>query len=86
MSRLNLGDSAKHVITGFQGIVTARVEYLTGCAQVCLQPQGVDDKGQPFESRFFDEPYVDLVQAGVVQNRTPGRLTGCDTAPPTHRG
>jgi len=86
MATLNLGDLAKHVITGFSGIVVARVSYLTGCDQVGLQPQGIDDKGAPFDSRYFDEPYVDLVTPNVVADRTPGRVTGCDTAPPSRRG
>lgn len=79
--RIALGDKATAAITGFTGIVTARVDYLTGCSQLCIQPQGLDDKGQPFESRYFDEPYCDLVEAGVVINRTPGRSEGATAAP-----
>jgi hypothetical protein len=83
---LQLGDKARHAITGFEGIVVAKVQYLTGCDQVCLQPQGLTDKGDTFDHRYFDAPYVDLVQAGAVLNRTPGRVTGCDIAPPSRRG
>lgn len=82
MSKIELGDKARHVITGFEGIVVATVQYLTGCDQIGIQPQGLDDKGQPFESRYFNAPYVDLVAREAVPNRTPGRVTGCDIAPP----
>ena len=85
-NKLKLGDKARHAITGFEGVVVARVAYLTGCDQVCLQPQGLTDKGDTFDSRYFDEPYVDLVESGVVPNRTPDRVTGCDIAPPSRRG
>jgi hypothetical protein len=78
---LNLGDKGRHIVTGFEGIVTARASYLTGCDQVCLQPQGVKDDGQPHTSLWFDEPYVDLVEAGVVRNRTPLRQDGASASP-----
>jgi hypothetical protein len=75
--RLNLGDLAKHVITGFEGIVTAKVNYLQGCTQVCLQPQQLHpETGQPLDSIYFDEPYVDLVRSGVVAVRSSGGMLG----------
>jgi len=82
MSKINLGDTAKHVITGFTGVVVARVEYLTGCSQLCLQPQGLTlDKGDVYDSRYFDEPYVDVVARETVADRTPGRVEGASAAP-----
>lgn len=80
--RLQLGDKARHAITGFEGIVTARVQYLTGCDQVHLQPQGLDKDGKTFDGHYYDEPYVDLIEAGAVPDRTPRRETGSDMAPP----
>lgn len=84
--QIMLGDKARHVITGFEGIAVATVKYLTGCDQVCLQPQGLDASGQPFKSQYFDAPYVDLVEAGTVENRTPNRDEGCDISPPDRQG
>ncbi len=83
---LKLGDKARAIITGFEGIVIAKVSYLTGCDQVCLQPQGLNEKGDYFDCRYFDAPYVDLLERAVVPNRTPDRTTGCDIAPPSRRG
>jgi len=79
--RINLGDKVRHAITGFEGIATAKVQYLTGCDQVCIQPQGLKPDGDYFDSRYFDEPYVDLVESEVVPNRTPGRVTGASKSP-----
>lgn len=83
--RIELGDKGRHAITGFEGIVTARVEYLTGCNQLCLQPQGIKPDGGTHEALYFDEPYVDLVESGTVPNRTPQRDDG-PSAPPGRRG
>lgn len=48
-----LGDRAKDVITGFEGIVTGRCEYLTGCEQVLLIPP-VDKDGKRVDGEWFD--------------------------------
>ena len=53
-STIELGDLAKHAVTGFVGIVTAKVQYLEGCEQLCLQPQGINTDGEPFKSRYFE--------------------------------
>ena len=90
--RLELGDLATHAITGFTGIVVAKVDYLQGCRQICLQPQKLKEDGQPQDSMYFDEPYVDLLERGVVPQRdaggmlyeaevTPIRQAGPDRAP-----
>jgi len=78
---LNLGDLARYAVTGFEGIVTAKVSYLSGCDQVCLQPQGLTEAGKTKDGLYFDAPYVDLVTAGVVDDRTPDRVTGASMPP-----
>lgn len=74
MERLELGDLARHAITGFEGIVTATVDYLQGCRQICLQPQKLKEDGAPQDSIYFDEPYVDLVTRSVVPVRDVGGM------------
>ncbi|MBU0691530.1 hypothetical protein KKG66_09695 [bacterium] len=54
MSPQHLGKHAQDKITGFKGIVTGEIAYITGCDQILIQPQGLDDNGKPFESRWFD--------------------------------
>jgi hypothetical protein len=49
-----LGKKAKDKITGFEGVVMARTEYLTGCARVSLQSEELKD-GKPLEWVAFDE-------------------------------
>ncbi len=52
--KIKLGRIAKDSITGFSGIIVAKIEYLTGCTQYKLQPQGLKD-GSPIKGEWFDE-------------------------------
>jgi hypothetical protein len=69
MKRIQLGDTARHVVTGFEGVVVASVDYLQGCRQLCLQPRKLKENGEIAESHYFDEPYIDLVETGTVPMR-----------------
>lgn len=52
---LELGSIQRDKITGFEGIVTARIEYLTGCVQYKLTPQSLTREGAIREDQWFDE-------------------------------
>jgi hypothetical protein len=80
---IELGDYARATITGFEGVVVGHVRYLQGCDQFCLQPQGTQENGKPYDSYYFDAPYVDLLEKQRVPDRTPGRTEGPDKAPPS---
>lgn len=56
----NLGKIAKDKITGFEGTVTSKHIYLTGCAQYGLQ-KSVDKEGNIPEVKFFDEGRIKIV-------------------------
>lgn len=66
---VNNGDLGKDAITGFRGMVVATADYLVGGKQVCLQPMGVDEKGKPKKSLWFDIDRVECCGDGV---RLPG--------------
>ncbi len=57
---VTLGQTVKDKITGFSGIVTGRVEYLTGCNQLLVAPPVKDDGGFR-DSQWFDEQRVDVL-------------------------
>ena len=71
--RIKLGDLAKDEVTGFEGIVTCRSEWLAGCVRCSLQPQETytakDGDLKPAETGCFDEGNLVLVKAGAVQPR-----------------
>ncbi len=74
----NLGDKAEHQITGFQGIVTGRAEYLSGCEKILIQPQGLQEKGNPIEAQWFDVPECKTLEAGAF---TPERYIDAPGGP-----
>ena len=55
MFKYELGSHAKDVITGFKGIIMARVQYMTGCNQYGLSPTKVCSDGKKPDWEYFDE-------------------------------
>lgn len=52
----NLGDKVKDNITGIEGVITAKVEYLNGLISFEVSPRYVP--GQESESRWIDEKRI----------------------------
>lgn len=59
MNNNELGKKAKSKITGFEGTITGKCYYLTGCTQVLIAPP-VDDNGNHREAYWFDLGSVDV--------------------------
>ena len=81
MAKVLLGQSVIDCITGFKGVVLGRVEYISGCNQVLVQPK-VDKTGAPRDSLWIDEQRVQVdpkVKRVVLDN---GQTPGFDKAPP----
>lgn len=71
---MKLGITARDTITGFEGVVTATAQYISGCNQVLLVPK-VDDKGAFVESHWFDEQRCSQMGEEIVvleNEETPG--------------
>lgn len=71
---IDLGKKAKDKITGFEGIITGRAQYLYGCDQYLVTPPAKD--GAKIEAYWFDEGRLEVtgqgVQAEEVQSDKPG--------------
>lgn len=70
-----LGRTMKDRITGFTGVVTGHVNYLTGCSQVLVQPPGVNSDGNVVESRWFDIQRCEVLPGEALtfdNSATPG--------------
>lgn len=52
---IKLGMEAKDQLTGFEGIVTARIDYLTGCVQYKVTPKSLSKDGKPEDGEWLDE-------------------------------
>lgn len=79
--QIQLGKTYTDQVTGFRGVATGYVQYLTGCNQVLLIPK-VDKDGKVREGQWFDEQRMVEVKSAkpiVLDNR--GR-PGPDMPPP----
>jgi hypothetical protein len=75
-TEIHLGDTARDTITGFQGTVVARTEWLYGCRRIVIQPNTLHE-GKPIENMSFDEPQCELVhRAGAAVQSPELRKTG----------
>ncbi|MDR1347825.1 MAG: hypothetical protein LBJ63_05255 [Prevotellaceae bacterium] len=60
---IKLGQKVRDMVTGFEGIAIARIEYLNGCIQYCVKPQS--QKGEMPESEYIDHQQLEVVGDGV---------------------
>lgn len=56
---IKLGSKVKCLVTGFEGIATADVRYLSGCRQICVTPKSTDGK-------FPNHQYIDIQQLEII--------------------
>jgi hypothetical protein len=61
---IKLGQQVKDKVTGFTGIATARVEYLSGCVQFCVRPEMVKPGEMP-DGQYIDDMQLDVIGDGV---------------------
>lgn len=74
----NFGKLAKDKITGFEGIITSKHYYITGCAQYGLQPK-IDKDGKVPDSRYFDEGRVEILESEqILPESVQAEDNGCD--------
>lgn len=52
-----LGAVAQDTISGFEGVVVCRSEWLYGCVRLTVQPREMHD-GKPVDTQTFDEPQL----------------------------
>ena len=59
--KFKTGIEVQAVITQFKGILVSRTTHITGCDTYGVKPQGLDDKGLPYEAGFFDENEIENI-------------------------
>jgi hypothetical protein len=76
MNKFELGVTVEDIVTGYRGVIVARVEYLTGCTQYGIVGKvGADGKVPGAE--YFDEDRLVLIETVPAL-----RLTSTSDAPP----
>lgn len=62
--KFKLGDRARDMITGCEGIITRRTQWLNNCNTYGLQSSELKD-GAPQDPYNLDEPQIELVEEKV---------------------
>lgn len=60
---IELGQEGRDKITGFEGVITARLTFLFGCDQYCLTPKA--SNGELKDGIYFDEGRIEITGKGV---------------------
>ncbi len=78
--KIELGHTVRDRITGFEGVVTGLVAYISGCNQALVSPKVGNDGGLK-DNHWFDLQRLDLQPAEpvVLDN---GATPGCDRPAP----
>jgi len=61
---IELGKKGRDKITGFEGIITGKAEYLFGCTQYNLVPPMRE--GKLPDIQWFDEGRIEIIGEGVA--------------------
>jgi len=64
--KFKLGQTVKDIITGCQGVVMSRSQYLTTCNTYGVQ-SSILQNGKPLEWQWFDEPRLILQKAKIIK-------------------
>lgn len=78
---IKLGVTAIDRITGFRGVVTGIVEYISGCNQALVVPR-VKPDGTAGEAGWYDLQRLDIDGSFAVVTLDNGDKPGFDQAPP----
>jgi len=60
--KFQLGEKVKDRVTGFKGTITARIEYLNGCLQYCVEPK-VGKEGKMEKAQYVDEGQLEFISS-----------------------
>lgn len=60
-----LGDLARDRVSGYEGIIIARTEWLNRCIRVGLQARGSQASGKPLDDCWCDIEQVEILQKGA---------------------
>lgn len=70
MPLVSVGQTVKDVITGYEGVVVSRHEYLHGCTRLTVQTREMKD-GKPIDEEVFDEQRVQILDIPNVLDIAP---------------
>lgn len=68
---IELGDRVKDKITGLEGIVVGRTQWIHGCDTISVQPEGLDKESKPIGRTSFDEGQVVITKKRAYKMEEP---------------
>ena len=74
--KFKLGDKVRDKISGLEGIITSRIEFLNGCVQYGIQPPVTPD-GTMREVEYIDEEQLEHIEEkkkSIKKNDTGGGI------------
>ncbi len=79
---LELGDTVRDVVTGFEGVIEAVTHWRFGCRRICVQSQKLKD-GVPTNRQTFDEPALEVLKRANVPAKEQKRRAATGGPRPT---
>lgn len=88
---IRLGAKVKDRISGFEGIASAKISYLTGCTQIGVMPEGLTADGKTKEWCYFDWQRLEIVDeatgfVAIAQSAPSRAANGYGELPPSQNG
>lgn len=62
---MKLGDKVRDRITGYEGVVTGKAEYITGCKQLLVTSQQLKTDGDS-TAQWIDEVRLTMVAPDII--------------------
>jgi hypothetical protein len=76
------GLEARDKITGIQGIIVARIDYLFGCNQYGLSQRSPDTvTAKRLDTEYFDEGRIEIIGRGILPEEVQVEKGGADYNP-----
>lgn len=63
-----LGFLGRDIVTGFEGMIVSKHDYLHGCTRFAIEPTKLNKDGRPIEPCVFDEARIEVTKAKRPSN------------------
>lgn len=83
---LPLGRRARDKISGFEGVIDARTEWLNGCFRISIAPDRLDKDGKIMDSHTFDAEQIEVLPEQAHEEKPEERRTNGPTPDAVRQG
>ena len=83
--KYEMGQKARSIVSGFEGIINVRAEYLNGCHRYSLQPKWDKKKRDLPSGYWFDENELEILNDKPVVTHKPVKTGGPVTDSPNQK-